>query len=167
MTLTALVITRAHCGCYLPPCCCVAFPGWAYARQSPALVYYPVHRSASWSKFILWPDSGMAIGQINKEQVIPLCEHFPGTLGRKILYPISTENWTREKPHLGERKEKLKMAYPFLASIASYFESKIIYNFSQNINIEYCYSSFKIILYSYNQNGRNKLLLMKDITNNH
>ena len=80
-----------------------------------------------------WPQD-----QINKEQVIPSCENFPGTLGRKILYPISIENWTREKPHLGGEKEKPKMAYPFLASVTSDFESKIIYIFSKNINLEYC-----------------------------
>ena len=38
---------------------------------------------------------------------------------------------------MGGEKEKPKMAYPFLASVTSDFESKIIYIFSKNINLEY------------------------------
>lgn len=40
----------------------------------------------------------------------------------------------------GKKKKKPEMAYPFLSSIIPEFENKTIYNFSQNINIEYCYN---------------------------
>ena len=51
--------------------------------------------------------------------------------------------WKRDQGNtsLGGKKEKPKMACPFLASITSDFESKITYHFSQNI--EYFYSSSK------------------------
>lgn len=58
------------------------------------------------------------------------------------------------------------MAYPFLAFIIPGFESKTIHDFSQNIQNTIT-TPQKKFLNSYYQNGRYKLLAIKDITNNH
>lgn len=98
LELTAVAIALRVAG--------VAFPGWAYTGRSPVLVCRLVHRSVSWSKFILWPDSDMAIGP-NKQRT---SDSFMWKLSRNTWQKNSISHfyWKLDqgKTSLGGRKRK-------------------------------------------------------------